>query len=196
MIILSAPSGCGKTTIADRLLKRHPDWLRSVSVTTRPPRVGEEEGRDYFFVDSRTFEKMRSGGELLESAKVFDYAYGTPKSFIREKLHARRNILLAIDVQGTKQIKSVLSKGVKILTFFILPPSVKVLRERLEGRETESPAEIEHRIEAAQEEMKEAGYYDYTVMNHDLEQTVLKIEECIQKFQKERRPRSNALHTS
>ena len=194
LIILSAPSGCGKTTLTDRLLKRHPEWIRSVSVTTRPPRLGEKEAQDYFFVDTQTFQKMLSRGELLESAKVFDYSYGTPKSFIIENLRAGKNIILAIDVQGTKQIKGALSKEVNILTFFVLPPSVKVLRERLEGRNTESAAEIERRIELAQEEIKEAGAYDYAVMNQNLEETVLKIEESIKRFHKERRPRINALH--
>ncbi len=186
LIILSAPSGCGKTTIADRLLKRHREWVRSVSVTTRPARAGEKEAKDYYFVTPRKFQEMRSQRELLESAGVFNFFYGTPKSFVLEKLRAGKNIILAIDVQGARQIKKALDKNAAIVTFFILPPSVRVLRERLEGRNTESPAEIQRRIELAQEEIKEAGFYDHTVMNQNLEQTVLKIEEHIEKFLKER----------
>ena len=165
-----------------------------MSVTTRPPRPGEKEGEDYYFVETPKFHELQSQGELLESAKVFNYFYGTPKSFVAEKLRAGKHIILAIDVQGTRQIKKALGKDENIVTFFILPPSVKILRERLEGRNTESPAEIQRRIELAQEEIKEAGFYDHTVMNQSLEQTVLKIEEFIEKFLKERSRRTHAVH--
>ena len=185
LIIISAPSGCGKTTIVDRLLKRHPDWVRSVSATTRAPRAGEKHGEDYFFVNSKDFHQMESRGELLESAKVFDNLYGTPRSFVEEKLKQGKNVLLAVDVQGTRSIKAVFTSG-KLTTLFILPPSVKILRERLEGRNTESPEEIEHRINVAQDEIKEAGSYDFAVVNQNLEQTIADIESFIEKLQRER----------
>ena len=186
LIILSAPSGCGKTTIGDRLLKRHPDWVRSISVTTRAPRLGEKKGEDYFFVTESEFRKMESAGELLESAKVFDQLYGTPKQFVMDRLKAGKKVLLAIDVQGTKKVKQVLDNDCPMVSFFILPPSVKILRERLEGRKTESPEEIQRRIEIAQDEIKEAGSYDHAVMNQSLDKTLQQIESAIENFQKER----------
>ena len=195
-MILSAPSGCGKTTLADRLLKRHPEWVRSVSVTTRAARIGEKKGEDYFFVSPQAFRQMEAKGELLESANVFGHWYGTPKAFVMNHLGGGKNVLLAIDVQGTKKIKKALGKKVPILTLFVLPPSVKVLRERLEGRKTESPEEIRRRIEIAQDEIKEAGFYDHAVVNQNLEQTVLEIEGIVEKFQKERRARPHVLHSA
>ncbi len=186
LIVLSAPSGCGKTTIVERLLKRHPDWMRSISVTTRVPRLGEKKGEDYFFVTAAEFRKMDEAGELLESAKVFDQYYGTPKQFVMDRLKAGKKVLLAIDVQGTKKIKQVLAAESPLVTFFVLPPSVKILRERLEGRNTESPEEIQRRIETAQDEIKEAGAYDHAVMNQSLDKTLQQIEAAIENFQKER----------
>jgi guanylate kinase len=184
LVIVSAPSGCGKTTIVDRLLKRHPDWVRSISMTTRQPRPGEKDGEDYYFVTPRAFKETYEKGGLLESAKVYDYCYGTPKKFVDEALAQGKKVILAIDVQGAKKIKKIAGGKKPLLTLFILPPSVKVLRERLEGRNTESPAEVQHRIEVAQDEIKEAGSYDLAFVNQNLEQTVLEIEEGIEKFQK------------
>lgn len=186
LIIISAPSGCGKTTIVDRLLKRNPDWVRSVSATTRQPRPGEKDGVDYFFVTTKSFKEMDKKGELLESAAVYEFCYGTPKKFVQEQLAAGRKVILAIDVQGTKKIKKMFGPEGQLLTLFILPPSVKVLRERLEGRQTESPEEIQRRIEVAQDEIKEAGSYDLAYVNQNLEQTILEIEEGIENFDKEK----------
>lgn len=186
LIVISAPSGCGKTTIVDRLLKRNPDWVRSISVTTRAARTGERPGEDYIFTDPAGFKKMIDDGALLEYANVFERQYGTPKSFVTEQLAQGKKIILAIDVQGTKKIRKTADKHIPLLTLFVLPPSVKVLRERLEGRNTESPEQIDRRIEVAQDEIKEAGSYDRAVVNQNLEQTVLEIEEAIESFEKER----------
>lgn len=194
IIILSAPSGCGKTTIVDRLLKRHPEWIRSISATTRAIRPGEKDGEDYFFLSSDKFEQMKKKGEFLESAHVFGYSYGTPKEFVLGQCRQGKNVLMAIDVQGTKLAKKVLSTSVPLLTIFVLPPSIKVLRERLEGRKTDTPEEIEKRTEVAQKEIKEASFYDQTVVNQNLEQVVLEIEGLIEKFQKERGKKDNAVH--
>ncbi len=186
--MLSAPSGCGKTTIVERLLKRHPDeWVRSVSVTTRAPRAGEKDGEDYFFVDAAGFKKLAAQDALLEHARVFGQDYGTPRSFVMEQLEKGKKVILAIDVQGTRKVKKAIGQGLPILTVFVLPPSVKVLRERLEGRNTESPAQVDKRIEVAQEEIKEARFYDRTVINQNLEQSVLEIEAIIEEFEKERK---------
>ncbi len=184
LIILSAPSGCGKTTLVDRLLKRHPDWVRSISLTTRQPRVGEKDGVDYFFVTPKRFKEMQAQDELLESAQVYDWMYGTPKNFVEKHLADGKKVILAIDVQGTKKIKKVFDGTGALISIFILPPSVKILRERLEGRKTEEPAEIERRMEVAQEEIKEAGLYDLTFVNQNLEQTIAEIEDGIEKFEK------------
>ncbi|MBI3313226.1 MAG: guanylate kinase [Candidatus Omnitrophica bacterium] len=184
LVIVSAPSGCGKTTLVERLLKRHPDWVRSISMTTRQPRMGEKNGEDYFFVTSKQFEEAQKNDELLESATVFDHAYGTPKNFVLDSLKKGHHVLMAIDVQGAKKAKKAMGKTARVLTLFVLPPSVKVLRERLEGRKTESPEEIQRRIEIAQDEIKEASFYDHTVVNQNLEETVHEIEDLIEKFQK------------
>ncbi len=184
LIILSAPSGCGKTTLVDRLLKRHPNWARSISVTTRTPREGEKDKAHYFFVTPEKFYDMESKGELLESAKVFNYYYGTPNAFVMDHLKQGQNVVLAIDVQGMKKIKKLADIHLPLVTIFVLPPSIKILRERLEGRSTESPEEVEHRIEIAQDEIKEAGFYDFTVMNQNLDQTVSEIEAVIEKSNK------------
>ena len=181
LIIFSAPSGCGKTTIIDRLLKRHSNWVRSISATTRSPREGEKEGEDYFFLSSEKFRQMEKEGGLLESAKVFDQYYGTPKQFIFEQLKKDKKVLLAVDIQGAEKIKRVLVGKVLLQTIFVLPPSVKVLRERLESRQTESAEQMELRIQMAQNEIKEAGKYDFTVVNQNLDQTVAEIENFIEK---------------
>ncbi len=188
LIVLSAPSGCGKTTIVDRLLKRHPDWTRSISLTTRHPRAGEKNGVDYYFVSSDQLEAMAQNGELLESAVVFGSRYATPRKFVVDSVESGKRILLAIDVQGAKIVKQALPAKVPVLTIFILPPSVKVLRDRLEGRKTESPEEVQQRIETAQEEIKEASFYDCTVVNQNLDETIAQIEDLIEKNEKTRRP--------
>jgi guanylate kinase len=184
---MSAPSGCGKTTIVDRLLGRNTDWVRSVSVTTRKPRFNEKDGEDYFFIAEKAFEDLRAGGGLLESAKVIDHFYGTPKKFVAENVQCGKIVLLQIDVQGARQIRASLDAKIPLLTIFILPPSIKVLRERLEGRKTETPEQIQARIEAAQEEIKEAGCYDKVVVNKNLDETVSEIEDLIMDFIKERK---------
>ncbi len=196
LIVLSAPSGCGKTTVVERLLKRHPDWVRSISTTTRSPRSGEKDGEDYFFVDRPTFEKMRSRGELLESAMIFNHAYGTSRNFVLDSLKEGKRVILAIDVQGTRDVKQGLGGKVDLVTIFLLPPSVKVLRDRLEGRRTESPEEIDRRIERAQDEIKEASFYDHTVINQNLEETIFAIENLIQRFDNERRNSQHGVRTA
>ena len=187
LIVLSAPSGCGKTTVVDRLLKRHSDWERSVSITTRLPRAGEKNGEDYCFVSAAEFEALKSRGELLEHAKVFGNQYGTPKKPAMTAIEAGKKVILAVDVQGAESIKKMLPDKRQRVSVFVLPPSVKVLRERLEGRNTETPEEIDRRVEAAQDEIKAASLYDFTIVNQNVEQTVLEVETCIKKFEKQRR---------
>lgn len=183
-MVLSAPSGCGKTTILMRLLKRHPDWVRSVSVTTRPQRLGEKRGKDYEFVSPKEFQALQKKGEFLESARIFNHDYGTRRHQVEEAVERGAVVLLTVDVQGAQSLRRNLSKKIPLLTVFILPPSITVLRDRLEKRQTDTAEEIEKRIERAQEEIKLAKQYDRTVINHDLDQTVHEIEAVISEFEK------------
>jgi len=187
LVVLSAPSGCGKTSIVERLLKRHQDWARSISATTRKPRVDEKDSQDYFFLSREAFEQKVRDGEMLEHAEIYGNLYGTPCDFVRDQVSSGKVVIMTIDVQGTKQIMESWGKGNPLLSIFILPPSVKVLRERLTGRHTETPEEIEKRIGIAQDEIKEAKLYDHTVINLNLDQAVLDVEEIILNVTKQRR---------
>ena len=187
LVVLSAPSGCGKTSIVERLLKRHPEWVRSISATTRNPRVDEKNAQDYFFYSKQEFEQKARDGKMLEHAVIYGNLYGTPREFVEDQVVQGKVVIMTIDVQGTKQIMGSWGKERPLLSIFILPPSVKVLRERLTGRNTESPAEIEKRIEIAQSEIKAAKLYDHTVINQYLDQAVLEVEGIILNALKQRR---------
>ena len=187
LVVLSAPSGCGKTSIVERLLKRHPDWVRSISATTRKPRVDEKDAQDYFFLSRPDFEQKAREGKMLEHAEIYGSLYGTPREFVADQVAAGKVVIMTIDVQGTKQIMESWGKAKPLLSVFVLPPSVKVLRERLTGRNTETPEEIEKRIGIAQDEIKAAKLYNHTVINQSLDQAVLEIEEIILNVPKQRR---------
>ncbi len=187
LVVLSAPSGCGKTSIVERLLRRHPDWVRSISATTRKPRVDEKDAQDYFFYSRKDFEQKVHEGKMLESAVIYGNLYGTPREFVEDQVGQGKVVIMTIDVQGTKQIMESWQKERSLLSVFILPPSVKVLRERLTGRNTENPEEIEKRIEIAQDEIKAAKLYNHTVINQNLDQAVLEVEEIISNVSKQRR---------
>jgi len=187
LVVLSAPSGCGKTSIVERLLKRHPEWVRSISATTRKPRVDEKDAQDYFFLARQDFEQKAREGKMLEHAEIYGNLYGTPGEFVAEQVATGKTVIMTIDVQGTKQIMESWGKDRPLLSIFVLPPSVKVLRERLTGRNTETPEEIEKRIEIAQDEIKAAKLYNHTVINQNLDQAVLEIEEIILNVSKQRR---------
>ena len=187
LVVLSAPSGCGKTSIVERLLKRHQDWVRSISATTRKPRVDEKDAQDYFFYSRQDFERKVQEGKMLEHAAIYGNLYGTPREFVEDQVAQGKAVIMTIAVQGTKQIMESWGKKRPLLSIFILPPSVKVLRERLTGRNTESPAEIEKRIEIAQDEIKAAKLYNHTVINQNLDQAVLEVEEVILNALKQRR---------
>jgi guanylate kinase len=189
LVVLSAPSGCGKTSIVERLLKRHQDWTRSVSATTRQPRVDEKDGQDYFFLSKKEFEGRIKEGKMLEHAEIYGNLYGTPRAFVKEQIDQGRTVIMTIDVQGTKQVETSWGKTHTLLTIFILPPSIKALRERLSGRNTETPEEIEKRIEIAQNEIKAAKLYDHTVINQNLDQAVLEVEAIISNALKQNSPR-------
>ena len=186
LAILSAPSGCGKTTLLARLLKRHPDWVRSISVTTRPPRPEEKDGRDYEFVSLREFRTLSRRAAFLEWARIFGHYYATPRKPVEEAVRKGRTVILAVDIQGTRSILRRAGGEIPCFSIFVLPPSIPALRERLEKRNTDSAGEIEKRIKRAEEEIKAAREYDRTVVNLDLAQTTHEIEGLISEFEKQR----------
>ena len=175
-IILSAPSGGGKTTIARRLLEVRNDVGYSVSATTRPSRKGEVEGRDYYFRSRADFERGRKAGEFAESAEVHGHLYGTLRSEVERVLESGRHVVMDIDVQGTRQFKETFPESVLI---FILPPSAQVLIERLEARKTEDTKSLIRRLGSAKEELKAIDLYPYLVVNDDVESAVDAVSRII-----------------
>ena len=172
LFILSSPSGAGKSTIARKLLASDPTLGMSVSATTRPIRPGEVDGKDYQFVDLETFRESVANYEFLEWAHVFDHRYGTPRAQVEEMLSAGQDVLFDIDWQGAQQLFQL--KGGDVVRVFILPPSMPILRERLEKRATDSQAVIEARMARAANEVSHWDGYDYVLVNDD-------VEECFQK---------------
>jgi guanylate kinase len=166
MFVLSSPSGAGKTTLTRMLISEIPELKMSVSVTTRPMRPGEEEGRDYYFVDQKRFDEMVAQDELLEWAQVFDNCYGTPRQPVEEALAAGRNVLFDIDWQGTQQLRGRAPKDV--VSVFILPPSVQALEQRLHTRAQDSDDVIRGRMKKAGDEMSHFDAYDYIVINDNI----------------------------
>ena len=187
-VIISSPSGGGKTTVVNELLKKHPDWSRSISMTTRAPREMEKEGQDYFFVKPEQFSELKRKNGFLESAQVHQNSYGTPRAFVEDKVSQGQVLFLTVDVQGSEQIKVVWKDKASLLSVFIMPLSIDILRERLLKRNTEKPEQVEIRLAAAQKEMEQARLYDFTVYNHSLEQTVQEIEQRILAQVQKRRP--------
>lgn len=171
-IILSAPSGTGKTTIAKMLLARRPDLGYSVSCTTRSPRAGEIAGTDYYFLSRSEFLAKRGQGEFAESAEVHGNLYGTLRSEVLRVLNSGKHVLMDIDVQGAVQFTRVFPQSV---TIFVLPPTAEVLLERLRQRMTESARELADRLQSALQELQSVDEYEYVVMNDDLEQAVQQV---------------------
>jgi guanylate kinase len=175
-IILSAPSGGGKTTIAKELLRRRTDLGYSVSCTTRSPRVGEVEGRDYYFLSLAEFERRRDAGEFAESAEVHGNMYGTLRSEIERVLSSGRHVVMDIDVQGAQQFTRVFPQSV---TIFVLPPSAEVLLERLRRRRTESKEQLAKRLQSALQELQAVDLYQYVVTNDDLAKAVHRVSSIV-----------------
>jgi guanylate kinase len=168
MLVLSSPSGAGKTTLSRRLLDKDRSVELSVSVTTRPMRSGEVDGRDYRFIDRARFDAMVRGGELLEWAEVFDHRYGTPKEPVQAALFAGRDILFDIDWQGTQQLREKVPTD--LVSVFVLPPSVSELERRLRARALDPDDVIKRRMAKASDEMSHWAEYDYVVINRDIDQ--------------------------
>lgn len=170
LLVLSSPSGAGKTTITRRLLERDPSLSLSISVTTRPRRASEIDGRDYRFINRPTFDRMVGNGELLEHATVFGHCYGTPRQPIEAAIAAGRDIVTDIDWQGTQQVSASLSGD--LVTIFILPPTQEALEARLRTRAQDSDAVVAQRIAKSAEEMSHWPEYSYVIVNDDLEKSV------------------------
>lgn len=177
MFILSSPSGAGKSTIARMLLESDPEICLSVSATTRPPRPGEIDGKDYHFVDEAEFERMVEGEELLEWARVFGHLYGTPKAQVKQGLKEGRDFLFDIDWQGTQQLYQ--RMRVDVVRVFILPPSLDELHRRLLSRNTDSDEVIANRMERARNEISHWDGYDYVVVNDDVNECFAKVREIL-----------------
>lgn len=170
LIIISAPSGTGKTTILKRLFAQVKGVTFSVSHTTRSPRTGEKEGVDYYFVDQETFKQMRAANEFLEWAEVHDNFYGTSRREVDRHLVQGLDVFLDIDVQGARQVRE--AAGGECFSIFIIPPSWEEQERRLTGRGTDSPETIRLRLQNARKEMQDAGLYDYLIVNDTVEQAV------------------------
>ena len=166
LIVLSGPSGAGKSSIVFKTMETRSDLCFSTSVTTRDPRPGEIDGREYFFIDQKRFDEMVRNDELLEHAVYVAHSYGTPRAFVEEKLAAGYNVILDIEVQGARQVSEKVKDAVKI---FIIPPSLEELRRRLVRRGTDSAETIEARLVRARQEYREADFYDYIIVNDRLE---------------------------
>ena len=173
MLVLSSPSGAGKTTLSRKLLAVDSDITMSVSVTTRQPRTGEEEGKDYFFVSSSMFGQMVSGDAFLEHANVFDHRYGTPKEPVMLALAKGQDVLFDIDWQGTQQLRQ--QAGDDLVSIFVLPPSHSELERRLRARAQDSDAVVAARMARASNEISHWAEYDYVVINDDVDAALDKI---------------------
>lgn len=174
MFVLSSPSGAGKTTMSRRLMETDREIVMSVSATTRTPRPGEIDGRDYRFVDDAGFDALLAAGELLEWATVFGHRYGTPREPVEAALHAGRDVLFDIDWQGTQQLQQT-DAGSDLVRVFILPPDMAELERRLKSRGTDSEAVVAHRMRRAATEISHWGEYDYILINDDPEQCLAEI---------------------
>ncbi len=177
IFVISSPSGGGKTTVVDALLRRVPWMVRSMSVTTRQRRPSEKHGRDYRFISVAQFEKLRDEGELLEWARVHEAHYGTPRTLVEQQLARGQDVILSIDVQGARQIRG--RFGQKAVLVFLLPPSMKDLRQRLIKRQTETMASIRQRLDAAHQELACAEWYDYAVVNRSLDRAIAQLEAIV-----------------
>jgi guanylate kinase len=196
LFILSSPSGAGKTTLSRQLLERYRDaaahetLVMSVSVTTRPMRPGEMDGRDYFFVDQDRYQQMVGQNELLEHARVFENYYGTPAAFVSNHISQGTDVLFDIDWQGTQQLKA--KKPDDLVSIFILPPSMVELERRLKSRAQDSDEVVKGRMQKATAEISHWQEYDYVLINQDLGQTLEKID-TILKAERLKRTRQEGL---
>lgn len=190
MLVLSSPSGAGKTTISRLLLEGETNLKMSVSVTTRAKRPSEVEGRDYFFVDKQRFSEMVHGKELVEHARVFDHHYGTPRKAVEESLSAGQDVLFDIDWQGTQQLAK--AAGKDLVSVFILPPSIAELERRLKSRAQDSETVVAGRMAKASDELSHYGEYDYVIVNRDVQDSLESVR-AILRAERLKRARQSGL---
>ena len=176
LTIISGFSGSGKGTIVGKLMERYDNYALSITATTRTPRPGEVDGREYFFLSKEEFEKMIAKDELIEYAKYVENYYGTPKAYVEQKLAEGKDVILEIEMQGALQVKK---KFPQTLLLFVTPPNATILRERLVGRGTETMEVIESRMRQAVAESEKMKDYDYLIINDDLETCVKETHEII-----------------
>jgi len=178
LFVITAPSGAGKTSLIEALLKADPSLTESISYTTRAPRPGEKDGVAYHFVDDARFLEMKARGEFLESAEVHGYRYGTSKKVITDALARGEDLILEIDWQGAQQVRAIYPDCVGI---FILPPSIEELERRMRSRGQDADVVIRRRLDNARGEMEHAGEFDYAIINKDFHTAQRKLAEIIQK---------------
>ena len=178
-MVISAPSGAGKTTIMQNVLKRHPELVFSVSATTRKRRENEIEGKHYFFISEEEFKKKIENDEFVEWERFYDYYYGTLKSFVRENIEKGAIVVLEVDVKGALNIKNLFPESVLV---YIAPPSMDALKERLINRKTDSEEDIKKRIERAEMELSVKDKFDYVIVNDNLENAIKGVEKIIEKI--------------
>ncbi len=195
LIIVSGLSGAGKGTIVKSLLEKYPqEYVLSISATSRAPRPGETDGREYFFKTREEFEKMIEEGELLEYAAYVDNYYGTPKAWVAQQLADNKNVILEIEINGAFQIKKIFPQATLV---FVEAPDLDELRKRLEGRGTETKEQIDSRIERAKEELTYRARYDYVIVNRDVEKSVEMLHNITQLISKTGKTgEKNMLHPS
>jgi guanylate kinase len=188
MLVLSSPSGAGKTTLSRRLLEGDPAIDLSISVTTRPPRPGEIDGRDYHFIDRAQFDAMVARGELLEWAQVFGNRYGTPRGPVEKALASGRDVLFDIDWQGTQQLGG--KTPGDLVSVFVLPPSIPDLEQRLKSRAQDTPEVIRSRMAKAADEMSHWAEYDYVVINREIVDAFADVRAILsaERLKRERQP--------
>ncbi|HEY3245274.1 MAG TPA: guanylate kinase [Phycisphaerae bacterium] len=181
VIVISGPSGAGKTSICEALLKADPTMVWSVSATTRPPRGDEQSGRSYEFIDRAEFERRRAAGEFLETAEYVGHLYGTPLRPVLDAIRSGRDVLMEIDVQGGYQVSRKMPESIR---FFVLPPDMESLKARLAGRRTESAEQLQRRLAKADGEIgfaRDCGCYQHFVVNDVLDETVAEIREIVRR---------------
>ncbi len=175
LLVISAPSGTGKSTLCHELMKAFPELAYSISMTTRPPRKGEQQGRDYHFVERAKFEEMIRRGEFLEHAEVFGNLYGTPKLPVVSALAAGKDVLMDVDVQGAMAIP----RNGNSVFIFLLPPSMQILEQRLMQRKTDSEEQIKKRIATARHEISFVHRYDYAIFNEDISESIKLLKSIV-----------------